>query len=55
MRLGDDFHERVRQGFLTEARQQPNMRVIDGTRAEAAVHAQIIEEVSRVVAARPRT
>lgn len=50
------FHERVRQGFLAEAKKKPQtIKVIDGNQPAERVHAQIIEEVSRVLAARPRT
>jgi dTMP kinase len=36
------FHERVRQGFLALAREDPRrIRVIDGTRATDAVHREI--------------
>lgn len=38
----DVFHERVRQGFLTEARRRPDrIAVVDADRDPAAVHADI--------------
>jgi dTMP kinase len=50
-----DFHERVRRGFLTEARKQPDtIRVIDASPAVSEVHQRICEEVERVLAARSR-
>jgi dTMP kinase len=50
-----EFHERVQQGFLTEARMQPErIRVIDASGPVAAVHAAICAEVERVLAAHPR-
>lgn len=50
-----EFHERVRQGFLTEARRQPErIRVIDAMPSIAAVHVKICSEVERVLAAHPR-
>jgi dTMP kinase len=51
-----DYHARVRQGFLTEARRRPDrICVVDAGQDEAAVHQRIVQEVSRVVAARART
>ncbi len=53
---GSEYHERVRQGFLTEARRRPErIRVIDAGGSVAAVQALIQKEVARVVAtpARP--
>jgi dTMP kinase len=53
---GYDYHERVRQGFLTEARQQPGrIVVLDATAALEAVHERIVQEVQSVLEARPRT
>ena len=50
-----DFHERVRQGFLTEAQIRPErIRIIDATGSADAVHAAICAEVGRVLAAHPR-
>lgn len=50
-----DFHERVRQGFLTEARRQPErISVIDAGRPLEQVHAAILEEVQRVLGQHPR-
>jgi len=51
-----EFHERVRQGFLTEAQRRPErMRVIGASAAVDAVHAAICSEVESVLAAHPRT
>ena len=50
-----EFHERVRQGFLTEAKRQPErVRIINASGAVDAVHAAICAEVERVLAAHPR-
>jgi dTMP kinase len=49
------YHERVRQGFLTEARRRPDrICVIDASLSIEAVHERIREEVARVLAANPR-
>lgn len=46
------YHQRVREGFLAEARRQPErIRVIDARSDVPSVHQRIVEEVSRVVAA----
>jgi dTMP kinase len=51
-----DFHERVRQGFLTEARRRPErVRVIDAGPPVEVVHSLICKEVERVLGAGPRT
>jgi dTMP kinase len=51
-----DFHERVRQGFLTEARRRPErVRVIDASPPVEVVHSLICKEVERVLGAGPRT
>jgi dTMP kinase len=51
-----EYHERVRQGFLAEARRRPDrIRVIDADQAVEAVHQLVVEEVARVVAARAGT
>ncbi|HXG08941.1 MAG TPA: dTMP kinase [Gemmataceae bacterium] len=52
---GGDYHERVRQGFLLEARRRPDrIRVIDARPSVEVVQASIRQEVLRVLAARPR-
>src|SRR5437773_1746913 len=49
------FHEKVRQGFLSEARRNPGrIRVVDARQSIEAVHGQIIEEVSHFLEAGPR-
>lgn len=51
-----DYHERVRAGFLAEARRRPErIRVIDAAATIDQVHAHIHQEVARVLAARTRT
>lgn len=48
-----DFHERVRQGFLAEARRQPErIRVVDASAAIEEVQLRIRAEVERVLATR---
>jgi len=50
-----NFHERVRQGFLIEARKLPDtVRVVDASPEVNEVHARICEEVERVLATYPR-
>jgi dTMP kinase len=49
------YQVRVRNGFLTEARRQPDhIRVIDAGQSPEAVHETICREVERVLAARSR-
>jgi dTMP kinase len=53
---GQEYFERVRQGFLTEARQRPErVRVVDATANVADVHAVITQEVNRVLETNPGT
>lgn len=50
------FHERVRQGFLSEAARQPErIRVIDAAGDVDHVQQQITQEVARVLATRTRS
>jgi dTMP kinase len=47
---GLDYLERVRQGFLTEARRRPNeIVVIDADRPLEAVHADVLREAEHVL------
>jgi dTMP kinase len=49
------YHERVRQGFLTEAQRRPDcIRVIDACPPLEVVQENIRQEVARVLAAGPR-
>jgi dTMP kinase len=51
-----EYHARVREGFLAEARRRPErIRVVDATAPVDVVHQRIVEEVARVVAAGSRT
>ncbi len=51
-----EYQERVREGFLAEARRSPaRIRVVDASPSIEAVHQRICEEVQRVLAARSRT
>lgn len=44
---GIEFFERVRQGFLEIAKQEPNrVKVIDSTQTIEAIHKQVVEQVS---------
>lgn len=46
-----EYHEAVRQGFLSEARRDPErFFVVDGTGDADSIHRQITEEVTRVLA-----
>jgi dTMP kinase len=50
------YQSRVRQGFLTEARRDPNrLRVLDASQPVEVVHDRICQEVTRVLAAGART
>jgi dTMP kinase len=50
-----DYQQRVREGFLSEARRRPErIRVVDASGSVEEVHAQICQEVARVMAAGPR-
>jgi dTMP kinase len=52
---GADYHEKVRQGFLTEARRRPErIRVVNAAGPVEEVHGLIRQEVERVLAARAR-
>jgi dTMP kinase len=47
---GTDYHDRVRQGFLTEARRQPDrVRVVDASGPLSAVQDAIRHEVARLI------
>lgn len=49
-----DYHERVRQGFLTEARRRPDrIRIIDARPSVEVVQESIRQEVARVLEAGP--
>jgi dTMP kinase len=50
-----DYHERVRQGFLTEAQRQPErIGVVRAAGSIEDVQSRLRAEVERVLAARPR-
>ncbi len=47
------FHARVRAGFLTIAREEPDrVHIVDGGRAQQTVHDEIVERVVRKLGAR---
>ncbi len=47
------FHARVRAGFLTIAREEPDrVHIVDGGRAQQTVHDEIVERVERKLGAR---
>lgn len=53
---GLTYHTKVREGFLSEARRNPErIRVIDAAQPVEIVHQRIVEEVSRVLAPGSRT
>jgi dTMP kinase len=50
------YHQRVREGFLTEAREHSDrMRVVDASRPVEAIHEQICKELADVLAAHSRS
>ena len=50
--MGADFHEKVRQGFLDIAKDEPGRcKVIDATRDIEAIHKDIVAEVLKVLPA----
>lgn len=50
---GDDFFERVRSAYLALAKREPDrVVVLDGTRAVADLHAEIVADVERLLARR---
>jgi dTMP kinase len=52
----DAYHDRVREGFLAEAKRQPErIRVVDASGSVDDVQAAIRREVARVLAAHSRT
>jgi dTMP kinase len=52
---GREYEQRVRDGFLAEARQRPDrVRVIDARATRDEVHEAVWHEVSDVLATRPR-
>jgi dTMP kinase len=49
------FHERVRAGFLAEARRRPEkIQIVDAGGSVERIHERIVQEVERVLAANPR-
>jgi dTMP kinase len=45
-----DFHRKVREGYLAEARREPNrFRIIDASRSTEAIHADILAAVKSVL------
>jgi|SRR5579884_2729673 len=53
---GLDYHRRVREGFLAEARRRPDrIHVLDAGGPADAVHDAVCKEVARVLAARQGT
>jgi dTMP kinase len=49
------YHQRVREGFLTEARRRPErVKVLDATRAVERIHEDVCQEVARVMATSQR-
>jgi len=49
-RMGRDFHDRLRNGFLAIAKQEPaRCKVIDATRSLEAIHADVLSSVLKVL------
>lgn len=46
---GEEYHERVRQGYLLEARRQPNVRVIDASGDVESVQAVLRADVAELL------
>ena len=52
---GPDYHRRVREGFLAEARRHPeSIKIVDASAAPEVVQVHLQQEVARVLATRPR-
>jgi len=45
-KLGLEFHQKVRDGFLLLAKKNPRIKIIDGTKSEAEVFAQILNQLN---------
>lgn len=45
-KLGLEFHQKVRAGFLALAKKNPRIKIIDGTKTEAEVFSQILNQLS---------
>lgn len=45
-KLGFEFHQKVRDGFLLLAKKNPRIKIIDGTKTEAEVFSQILKSIS---------
>jgi dTMP kinase len=47
-RKGDDYHSRVREGFLRLARDRPDFVVVDATASVEAVHKEVVKVVQKL-------
>ncbi len=47
-KLGFDFHQKVRDGFLQLAKKNPRIKVIDGTKNQQEVFAEIIQILTSI-------
>ncbi|MES2961214.1 MAG: dTMP kinase [Pseudomonadota bacterium] len=47
-KLGLDFHQKVRDGFLQLAKKNPRIKVIDGTKNQQEVFAEIIQTLTSI-------
>jgi len=47
-KLGIDFHQKVRHGFLNLAKENPRIKVIDGNRTQAEIFNEIIQILTSI-------
>ncbi|MEN6424569.1 MAG: dTMP kinase [Phycisphaerales bacterium] len=53
-RKGDEYHSRVREGFLKLAEDRPGFAVVDATQSPEAVHKAVVRAVEKVLEAEPQ-
>jgi dTMP kinase len=47
-KLGLDFHQKVRDGFLDLAKKNPRIRVIDGTKSQQEIFLEITQILTSI-------
>ena len=50
-RKGDDYHGRVREGFLKLAEGRPDFAVVDATTSPEVVHKEVVAAVQKMLEA----